>query len=90
MVSGFDYSIVMLLTVLIKFLFIIFVVGLMGGLLVAAKNYIFTSEDMDNYKSKFKSKKTTINNACNICGKELDPEWKTCPYCSVTIEKENK
>jgi cytochrome b subunit of formate dehydrogenase len=86
--TGFGFSIALLLTFLIKFLFVVFIVGLVGGLVVAAKNYIFTPEDIENFKSTFKGTKTTVAKlTCSVCGKEVNPEWKACPYCSATIEK---
>jgi len=86
MVAGFSYSILIILTFLIKFLFVIFIVGLIGGLLVAAKNYILTAEDIQNFKSTFKSEIKATSNICSVCGKEINPEWKACPYCGATIE----
>jgi len=86
--TGFGLSIAVLLTFLIKFLFVVFVIGGVGGLLVAAKNYIFTPEDIENFKSTFKSNKVTEKKqACSICGKEVNSDWRACPYCSTTIEK---
>jgi cytochrome b subunit of formate dehydrogenase len=80
--------ITLLLTFLIKFLFVVFIVGLIGGLVVVAKNYIFTSEDIENFKSTFKGNKVTVEKqTCIVCGREVKPEWKACPYCSATIEK---
>jgi cytochrome b subunit of formate dehydrogenase len=86
--TGFGFSIAVLLTFLIKFLFVVFIIGLVGGLIVAAKNYIFTPEDIENFKATFKINKTTAaKQTCSICGKEVNPEWQACPYCSATIEK---
>ncbi len=90
MVASFSYSIVILLIFLIKFLFVIFFVGLIGGLLVVAKNYILTHEDIENFKSTFKSEKKVTSNTCSVCGKEINLVWKACPYCGATIEKEEK
>jgi hypothetical protein len=85
---GFGLSISLLLTYLIKFLFIVLVVGLVGGLVVAAKNYIFTPEDIEAFKAPFKGVKSTITKTtCKECGKELSADWKTCPYCGTSTEK---
>lgn len=83
---GYGFSIAMILTYLIKFLFVVFIVGIVGGLVVAAKNYIFTAEDIENFKAPFKSSKknTTV---CSECGKQLNKEWKACPYCGSSKEK---
>jgi hypothetical protein len=85
---GFGLSISLLLTYLIKFLFIVFIVGLIGGLVVAAKNYIFTPEDIEVFKAPFKAGKSTITKTtCMECGKELNADWKACPYCGTSTEK---
>lgn len=86
--TGFGFSMASLLIFLINFLFVVFVVGLVGGVVVAVKNYIFTPEDIENFKSTFKGTKTIVKKqTCSVCGKEVKPEWKACPYCSTTIEK---
>ena len=86
--TGFGLSIVVILTFLIKFLFVVFVVGLVGGIFVAVKDYIFTAEDVEGFKNTFKFNKTAEKKqTCIVCGKEVNPEWKACPYCSATIEK---
>lgn len=57
MVTGFGFtSISLLLTLLIKFFFVLFIVGLVGGLIVTAKNYVFTPEDIAAFKAPFKGK----------------------------------
>ncbi len=47
-----------LLTLLIKFFFIVLIVTLVGGFIFTAKNYIFNEEDIATIKSTFKVKKT--------------------------------
>ena len=61
MVTGFGLgaSLSLLLTFLIKIFFVLFIVGLVGGLIVAAKNYIFTPEDIAALKAPFKGNKQT-------------------------------
>jgi len=86
--TGIGFSIALLLNFLIKFLFVVFIVGLVGGLVIEAKNYIFTPEDVENFKSTFKGNKSIFNKqTCSLCGKDVTTEWKVCPYCSATIEK---
>lgn len=60
MVTGFGLgaSVSLLLTFLIKFFFVVFIVGLVGGLIVTAKNYVFTPEDIAAFKAPFKGHKT--------------------------------
>jgi hypothetical protein len=62
MVTGFGLgaSITLLLTFLIKFFFVVFIVGLIGGLIVAAKNYVFTPEDIAAFKAPFKGNREAV------------------------------
>ena len=61
MVTGFGlgYSVSLLLTFLIKLFFVLFIVGLVGGLIVTAKNFVFTPEDIAAFKAPFKAYKET-------------------------------
>lgn len=78
--TGGTISIVLMF--LMKVLFILFVVGLAAGITIAVKNYLFTAEDVQQIKSTFTGKKTeVVKEVCSICSKELEDEWKICPYC---------
>ena len=70
------------LVVFIKLLVVVFVVSLLIGLFIVAKNYLFNAQDIAALKSTFvpvaKPKKT-----CSACGKTLENEWKVCPYCAA-------
>lgn len=86
--SGFGITIAMLLTYLIKFLFVVFIIGLVGGLVVLVKNNIFTEEDIESFKAPFKGTRTDAAKVqCAECGKEVNGEWKVCPYCGTNLEK---
>lgn len=86
---GFAGTISALLLVLIKVLFVLFIVGLIVGIAIAVKNYVFTAEDVEKIKSTFTGKKTVvIKETCSDCGKELNDDWKVCPHCGK--EKEVK
>lgn len=86
---GFAGTISALLLILIKVLFVLFIVGLVVGIAIAIKNYIFTAEDVAKIKSTFTGKKTVvIKETCSICCKELNDDWKLCPHCGK--EKEIK
>lgn len=86
---GFTGTISVALLFLIKVLFVLFIIGLVVGIGIAIKNYIFTKEDVDKIKSTFTGKKTVvIKETCSICGKELNDDWKLCPHCGK--EKEVK
>lgn len=87
--SGLSISSILLL--LVKFLFVLFIVGLAGGIFVFIKNNLFTKEDIDKIKSSFSSNAGQGTNeefvTCSACGKEIDVEWKACPYCGEVKEK---
>lgn len=83
---GFGFSVAVLLSYLIKLLYIVFVIGLVGGLVSIVKNNIFTQEDIENFKAPFKGKKAN-KKSCTACGKEVNEEWKACPHCGTVIEE---
>ena len=62
MVTGFGLgaSVSILLTFLIKLFFVLFIVGLVGGLIVTIKNFVFTPEDIAAFKAPLKGIKTNI------------------------------
>lgn len=83
-------TISVLLLFLIKVLFVLFIVGLIIGIAIAIKNFVFTGDDIQKIKSTFTGKKTVIiKEACSICGKELNDEWKVCPFCGNEKEIKN-
>lgn len=57
MVTGLGATVSLILTLFIKFFFIVFIIGLVGGFIVAAKNYVFTTEDIAVLKGSFKGSK---------------------------------
>ncbi len=65
----------------IKLLVVVFVLSLIIGLVIVAKNFIFNAQDVTAFKSVFvpatREKKT-----CSVCGKTLENDWKVCPYCA--------
>ncbi|BCJ98431.1 hypothetical protein [Anaerocolumna chitinilytica] len=65
----------------IKLLVVVFILSLIIGLVIVAKNFIFNAQDIAAFKSVFvpvaREKKT-----CSVCGKTLENEWKVCPYCA--------
>ncbi|MDO9535230.1 MAG: zinc ribbon domain-containing protein [Bacillota bacterium] len=87
--SGLSNSSILLL--LVKFLFVLFIVGLAGGIFVFIKNYLFTKKDIEKIKSSFSSNAGQETNeefvTCSACGKEIDVEWKACPHCGELKEK---
>jgi hypothetical protein len=71
-----------ILMFLIKVLFVLFIVGLVVGIAIAVKKYLFTEEDIQIIKSTFTGEKNeVVKEVCSICGKELEGDWKVCPYC---------
>jgi hypothetical protein len=87
---GFSSTIAFLLLFLIKVLFVLFIVGLVVGIAIAIKNYIFTEEDVQKIKNTFTGRKTTaVKEACNDCGKEIAQGWRICPYCGKELTTQN-
>ncbi|MCX8131842.1 MAG: zinc ribbon domain-containing protein [Clostridia bacterium] len=87
---GLTGTISFLLLSLIKILFVLFIVGLIAGIAMAIKNYMFTAEDVEKIKGTFTGKKTAvIKEKCSTCGKELENDWKVCPYCGKEANNQN-
>lgn len=76
MITGGGFGITVLLTLLIKILFVGFIIGLIGGLVIAAKNYIFTPDDIEAFKAPFRSKKE-VPAAVQVAAPSV--EQKTAP-----------
>lgn len=75
-------TIALVLLFLIKILFVIFIAGLVIGLVIVVKRFVFTQEDIQKIKSTFARQKTeTVKVTCAVCGKEQNSEWKVCPFC---------
>lgn len=73
---------------LLKVLFVLFIVSLFVGLAVSVKKYFFTEEDIKKIKSTFTGKKSIVlKEICSECGKEIETEWKACPYCGKSKEE---
>lgn len=88
--NGYGYGLgtfSVLLVFLIKVLFVIFVIALIVGLIMAAKNYLFTPQDYAAFKGGF-TQAPKFKKTCDICGKTLEDGWKVCPYCAAEV-KEN-
>lgn len=83
---GFNGTISLLLMLLIKILFFVFVASLIVGLILIVKNNIFTAEDIETIKGSFTSKNKLPKKVCDTCGKDLDPKWKACPYCGKEVQ----
>ncbi|HYE10451.1 MAG TPA: zinc ribbon domain-containing protein [Patescibacteria group bacterium] len=78
----------LILLILIKVLFVLFIIGLVVGIALAIKNYIFTEEDVKRIKCSLSGNKAKEKHICSACGKELGNQWIACPYCGNEIEKE--
>lgn len=77
----FGGTVAYILIVLIKIFTILLVLGLVAGVVIWIKNNIFTVEERDEIKGVFTCKNSTVKEKCIICEKELNSEWKVCPYC---------
>ncbi|MCX7922273.1 MAG: hypothetical protein N3B21_09725 [Clostridia bacterium] len=83
---GFAGTISVALLFLIKVLFVLFIIGLVAGIAVAIKNYLFTEEDVQKAKNAFLGKKTAkAKEKCPLCDKEVECGWKICPYCGQEL-----
>lgn len=82
MYTGANYgsteTFTVLLSSLIKLISAFFVVGLVVGLIFIVKDIIFTKEDIQSIKQTFKGEK---KEKCSSCGKDLNDQWRLCPYC---------
>ncbi len=83
---GYGFSATSLLLLLIKFLFVVFVIAFIAGLFVWIKNNIFTSDDVEAMRNTLRGKSRANTAACSICGKEVSTDWKVCPYCGKELE----
>jgi hypothetical protein len=85
--SGGTGILSVVLVLFIKVMIFVFVISLLIGLFIVAKNYLFNAQDIAAFKKAFvpaaKPKKT-----CSVCGKVLEEDWKVCPYCAAE-EKSN-
>lgn len=76
-----------ILLLLIKILFILFIVSFVVGIMLAVKKYIFTEEDLSKIKGTFtRNKNESIKKSCTHCGQNLNEQWKACPFCGNAIE----
>lgn len=88
---GFNGTLTVFMMFLIKVLFFLFMVGLVVGIGVFIKNHIFTEEDVRKIKGTFSVKPQVVaKEKCSECGKELQSEWKLCPYCGGNTKSENQ
>lgn len=82
-------TLTILFLILIKILFAAFVIGLVVGGIVFIKDNLFTEEEKAKFRATFTSNHgVTQKKTCAICEKEIKAEWKACPYCGKTTEKE--
>lgn len=86
-INNFNLSVTLLLALLIKVLLIAFVVTLFVGIVMLVKNNLFTQEDIKSIKNTFSGKQSKTNKICSECNKNLNEEWKVCPYCGKEVDK---
>ena len=86
---GLGGSITILFLILIKVLFVAFVLGLVVGIIVLIKDILFTDEDKAKIKGVFTvNQKIIVKKTCTNCEKEIKTTWKACPYCGKSIESD--
>lgn len=82
-------TLTILFLILIKVLFVAFVIGLVVGGIIFIKDTFFTEEEKTKIKMVFTGNRVIDHKkTCASCGKELNTEWKACPHCGKTIENE--
>lgn len=74
--------ITIVLTLFIKLLVVVFILSLLVGLFILAKNYLFSAQDIAALKSTF-APVTKAKRTCDVCGKVTEDDWKVCPYCAA-------
>ena len=80
----------MFLILIIKALFGVYIVGLVGLIVVWIKDNIFTKEEKQSIKEGFSEIKNRFHNeVCSNCGETQKVQWKICPYCGKHKELEN-
>jgi flagellar biosynthesis protein FlhB len=87
--GNYGYGALSLSTVLvflIKFLIILFVIALIVGLVMAAKNFLFNSQNLSAFKNSFTPVQKPAK-ICEVCGKTLEDSWKVCPYCAAEVKE---
>jgi hypothetical protein len=88
--AGTAISFSVILMLLLKILFVLFIVALAVGIIIAVKRYLLTEEDIQHIKRTFTVREaTTVKEVCSICGKEQNDDWKVCPYCGKEKEINN-
>ena len=82
-------TLTILFLILIKVLFVAFVVGLVVGGIIFIKDTLFTEEEKAKFKVVFTGNRVvTQKKTCAHCEKQIKAEWKACPYCGIKIENE--
>lgn len=84
---GYGSIVFSLLLMLVKVLFVVFVIALIAGIVVYIKNNIFTKEEIETIKNTFSGKKPiSQKEVCTTCGNVMEVEWKLCPLCGKERE----
>lgn len=78
-----------ILLVLLRIFCLLFIISLVIGLIMAAKDYI-VSNDKNDKQGLTKSSSTGTTAAsdqrfCTKCGKSIGNNWKVCAYCGEEV-----
>ncbi|NPV92827.1 MAG: zinc ribbon domain-containing protein [Firmicutes bacterium] len=84
---GLGFSLTGLLGLIIKVLFVLLIVGLVVGIIKAIKDEVSTEKSIGTAKgfvcaTPDQAKASEAKEICAGCGKELQNDWKVCPYCA--------
>jgi uncharacterized OB-fold protein len=81
----------MFFILIIKALFVVFIVGLIGVIVAWIKDNIFTKEEKESIKEGFLELNNRFHRVtCVTCGETQKPEWKICPYCGENNNMKSK
>lgn len=79
-----------ILLVFFRIFCFLFIVGLVVGLVMAAKDYIFSNNNNgNNITPKLTTSVTSVSDDqkfCIKCGKSIGSNWKVCAYCGEEIK----
>lgn len=76
-----NYGLNSLSGLIFQILLVVLVLTLIVGVFMLVKRYLFSSEEITEMKESFSRKSTSAKIKCSECGKDLNSDWKVCPYC---------
>lgn len=89
--SGFGLggSLSVILALVIKLLFLMVIVAVVAGIVAAIKNQGLENIDL-SFIDKLFDDGQHRRHLCPHCHREVEHDWKNCPYCGLSTKKEHK